>query len=177
VGVPGVVQLVASSLSMGTGIGGGGGNSSAIVGLLLRFVEGEVMEEYIDRRGRLGHLLSTIAEMKKRNVAHLDVKPDNILATEQDRKPVLFDFGTARPCNKPTSDDLGSIFARDSEGCEGAEIVRSGPFGCVQRSEDHPLGPVRVLSPGQGWQRHRRLVGRGHLRDRTDEERANPFHP
>ena len=122
-GAAGVVQLAASSLSLRTAAG-------AFVYLLLEYVEGQVMEDYIEQRGKLPlgeaqemlhHLLTTVAEMKKRNWSHLDIKPDNILVSATDGKPILFDFGTARPSNEQTSDNLGTRFFEAPEIGEGGE--------------------------------------------------------
>ena len=116
-GVPGVVQMVASSNVGGTG-----------VCLLLKHVDGQVLEEYIEERGCLSlhetwhlmkQLVATLVEMKKAGLSHLDIKPDNCLVTAKDRRLVLFDFGTARPCDRLTSDDLGTVFFDAPEICRG----------------------------------------------------------
>ena len=116
-GVPGVVQMVASSNVGGTG-----------VCLLLKHVDGQVLEEYIEERGCLSlretwhlmkQLVATLVEMKKAGLSHLDIKPDNCLVTTKDRRLVLFDFGTARPCGRLTSDDLGTVFFDAPEICRG----------------------------------------------------------
>ena len=118
-GVSGVVQLVASS------------HIGSTVCLLLKHVDGQVLEEYIEQRGCLSlpetwglmkQLVATLVEMKKKaGLSHLDIKPDNCLVTtnSKDRRLILFDLGTARPCDRPTCDDLGSVFFDAPEICRG----------------------------------------------------------
>ena len=118
-GVSGVVQLVASS------------HIGSTVCMLLKHVDGQVLEEYIEQRGCLSlfeawglmkQLVATLVEMKKKaGLSHLDIKPDNCLVTtnSKDRRLILFDLGTARPCDRPTCDDLGSVFFDAPEICRG----------------------------------------------------------
>ena len=128
-GAAGVVQLAASSSLLRTGAGTANSDGTFVY-LLLEYVKGQVMEDYIEQRGKLPlgeaqemmrHLLTTVAEMKKRNWSHLDIKPDNILVSATERKPILFDFGTARPSNKQTSDNLGTRFFEAPEIGEGGK--------------------------------------------------------
>ena len=162
-GAAGVVQLAASSSSLRTGAGTGTANSTGTVYLLLEYVKGQVMEDYIEQRGKLTlgeaqemmrHLLTTVAEMKKRNWSHLDIKPDNILVSATDRKPILFDFGTARPSNEQTSDNLGTRFFEAPEIGEGGEpydpppadvfsigkVILVALFSCHPRGEASAAG-------------------------------------
>ena len=117
-GVSGVVQLVATS------------HIGSTVCMLLKHVDGQVLEEYIEQRGCLSlseawglmkQLVTTLVEMKRvGGLSHLDIKPDNCLVTTgKDRRLILFDLGTARPCDRPTSDDLGSVFFDAPEICRG----------------------------------------------------------
>ena len=74
--------------------------------LLTEFLEGSPLDRLLARRPRnrlaVGdalrvacHLGAALAHLHERGLAHLDVKPANVIVTR--RRPVLFDLGTARP--------------------------------------------------------------------------------
>ena len=53
------------------------------------FTQAEIMD-------LLGPLLDGLGHVHRSGLAHLDIKPDNILLRREDKRPVLLDFGAAR---------------------------------------------------------------------------------
>lgn len=78
------------------------GRADDIPHLVLEYVDGPTLDEQLDdgpldstEAALLGtHLLSALAVVHDRGMAHVDVKPDNVLI--RDGRPVLVDFGSAR---------------------------------------------------------------------------------
>ena len=73
--------------------------------IVMEFVEGETLEEFLERRGRLKEeelreilipLLAGLSTVHAKDIMHRDIKPKNIILREKSRLPVLVDFGLAR---------------------------------------------------------------------------------
>jgi formylglycine-generating enzyme required for sulfatase activity len=69
------------------------------------YVRGESLRALIRREGRLSEararqillpILDGLAYAHAKGVLHRDLKPDNIILRENDQRPILIDFGTAR---------------------------------------------------------------------------------
>ena len=76
--------------------------------VLLEYVDGPDLAEAIDDNGALdpvdaallgAHLLPAIADLHRRGLAHLDVKPENVVL--RDGRPMLVDFGSTRRIGSP----------------------------------------------------------------------------
>lgn len=93
---PGLPRLVAD------------GTESADAYVLLEYVDGPDLAEAIDDTGAVdavdvallgGQLLPALVDLHRRGLAHLDVKPENVVL--RDGRPVLVDFGSARVIGSP----------------------------------------------------------------------------
>ena len=76
--------------------------------LLVEYVDGPDLAEAIDDTGPMdpvdaallgAHLLPALADLHRRGLAHLDVKPENVVL--RDGRPVLVDFGSSRRIGSP----------------------------------------------------------------------------
>lgn len=75
--------------------------------VVLQYLDGDPLDEVLDdgpldRRATalLGvQLLSAVTALHRRGLAHLDVKPENVMIVGH--RPVLVDFGSARPIGSP----------------------------------------------------------------------------
>ncbi|MEO0157097.1 MAG: serine/threonine-protein kinase [candidate division WOR-3 bacterium] len=79
------------------------GNEGGLLYLVMQFIPGVTLDKIIKERGRLSlqeallytyQLLSALSYAHNKGVIHRDVKPSNLLCT-QDGKAYLFDFGIA----------------------------------------------------------------------------------
>jgi serine/threonine protein kinase len=103
-------------------------------------------------------LLPALTSLHRRGLAHLDVKPENVVL--RDARPVLLDFGTARALgsSQPAGRPVGTpgYAAPEQEACEPvsiamdlyglgmvlAEAVAGGPIARPADIPSSPLAPV-----------------------------------
>src|SRR5947209_232034 len=96
--------------------------------LLFEYVEGPTLEDSVAREGPLDpvdvvllgmQLAGTLRYLHGRHVVHLDVKPSNVCL--RDGRPVLIDFGIARPAGttRPPGAPVGSAPFMAPEQCRG----------------------------------------------------------
>jgi len=80
------------------------GTKDPVPHIVLEYFDGPALDEEIDENGALtgveaavlgAQLLPAVASLHHRGLAHLDLKPENVVL--RDARPVLLDFGTARP--------------------------------------------------------------------------------
>ena len=69
-------------------------------------------------------LLTSLCQLRKLRIVHADIKPDNVLVTEDKRKVVLADFGSAS----------------DAEDCEITPYLVSRYYRAPEVSLGHPYG-------------------------------------
>jgi DNA-directed RNA polymerase subunit RPC12/RpoP len=91
----------------------------------MEFVEGETLENLIQRSGRLevklaleiaAQVAAGLAAVHKKNLIHRDIKPSNIMVSLEDggaRTVKIIDLGLAKAINEPPSDGhpLGPVLA------------------------------------------------------------------
>src|SRR6185295_8624908 len=90
------------------------GEAAGRLWFTMPYVQGESVRDRLRREGRLGiddairitrEAAQGLAYAHKQNIVHRDVKPENILLTE-DGSTVVADFGIARALNVPPTEDL-----------------------------------------------------------------------
>lgn len=102
----------------------------------MEYIEGGSLMDYVEQTETcslqeeealeiIREVASALSEMHKHRMNHLDVKPDNILMSEEG-KAVLIDFGTAHKFSE--SDDESSLLAITSGGFSPLEIGRIEDF-------------------------------------------------
>jgi serine/threonine protein kinase len=143
------------------------GTDSAVPHILLEYVDGPALDEEIDENGALGpeqaavlgaQLLPAISTLHHRGLAHLDLKPENVVL--RDARPILLDFGTARPIGsrQPAGRPVGTAgyAAPEQEACEPvstamdlyglgmvlAEAVTGRPIPKATELPSSPLAPI-----------------------------------
>jgi serine/threonine protein kinase len=97
--------------------------------VVTEYVDGPTLADVIDDDGPLTpeetallgtQLLSALAQLHRRGLAHLDVKPENVVL--RDGRPVLIDFGSSRRLGslQPAGKPVGTVgySAPEMEGCE-----------------------------------------------------------
>lgn len=72
--------------------------------LVMEYIDGPDLDEELDRTGPMSpanaalmcvQVLAVIVDLHRRGLAHLDLKPENVVL--RDGRPVVIDFGSARP--------------------------------------------------------------------------------
>jgi eukaryotic-like serine/threonine-protein kinase len=102
--------------------------------ILIEYIAGPALDEEIDENGAMGaeeaallgaQLLPALASLHDRGLAHLDVKPANVVL--RDGHPILLDFGAARPIGSlqhagfPVGTD--GYIAPEQEACEPVSVA------------------------------------------------------
>jgi serine/threonine protein kinase len=102
--------------------------------LLLEYVDGPSLADELEDNGTLStaeaallgaQLLPALMALHRRGLAHLDVKPDNIVL--RDGRPVLIDFGSARRIGspQPAGHPVGTegYASPEQESCEPVSVA------------------------------------------------------
>ena len=147
--------------------------------IVMEYAEGETLSEFLKRRKTLGEadlkailfpILDGLEEVHGADFLHRDVKPGNIIIRDEDRSPVLLDFGAARQAIGARSRSVTSIVTPgyapieqySSRGDQGpwTDIYALGgvcyhaltgdvPDDATDRVRDDPLVPVAERCAGQ----------------------------
>ena len=147
--------------------------------IVMEYAEGETLSEFLKRRKTLGEadlkailfpILDGLEEVHEANFLHRDVKPGNIIIRDEDRSPVLLDFGAARQAIGARSRSVTSIITPgyapieqySSRGDQGpwTDIYALGavcyhaltghvPDDATDRVRNDPLVPVAERCVGQ----------------------------
>jgi serine/threonine protein kinase len=94
------------------------GTTDAVPWIALEYVDGPTLADELDDAGPLAvtdaalmgvQLLTALRALHQRGIAHLDVKPDNVLL--RDGRPILIDFGSARKigAGQPAGHPVGTL--------------------------------------------------------------------
>ncbi|MDX6248863.1 MAG: eukaryotic-like serine/threonine-protein kinase [Kribbellaceae bacterium] len=105
------------------------GTRDPVPHILVEYVDGPALDEELDENGALtaaeaavlgAQLLPAVASLHDRGLAHLDLKPENVVL--RDRRPILLDFGTARPIGslQPAGHPVGTTgyTSPEQDACE-----------------------------------------------------------
>jgi eukaryotic-like serine/threonine-protein kinase len=107
----------------------GDGTGEAVPHLVMEYVDGPALDEALDRVGPIpaadaallgAQILSAVADLHRRGLAHLDLKPANVVL--RDGRPIVIDFGSARriggvqPAGRPVG--TAGYAAPEQEACE-----------------------------------------------------------
>ena len=110
------------------------GTSDPMPYILIEYINGPALDEEIDENGAISaeeaavlgaQLLPALASLHDRGLAHLDVKPANVVL--RDGQPILLDFGAARPIGSlqnagfPVGTD--GYIAPEQEACEPVTLA------------------------------------------------------
>jgi serine/threonine protein kinase len=110
------------------------GTSDPMPHILIEYIDGPALDEEIEENGAIGaeeaallgaQLLPAIVSLHDRGLAHLDVKPANVVL--RDGHPILLDFGAARPIGSlqhagfPVGTD--GYIAPEQEACEPVSVA------------------------------------------------------
>ena len=147
--------------------------------IVMEYAEGETLSEFLKRSKTLGEadlkailfpILDGLEEVHEANFLHRDVKPGNIIIRDEDRSPVLLDFGAARQAIGARSRSVTSIITPgyapieqySSRGDQGpwTDIYALGavcyhaltgdvPADATDRVRNDPLVPVAERCAGQ----------------------------
>jgi serine/threonine protein kinase len=94
------------------------GTNETVPHLLIEYIDGPSLADELDENGALSpaevallgaQLLAAVRSLHHRGLAHLDLKPDNIVL--RDSRPILIDFGSARPLGslQPPDRPVGTL--------------------------------------------------------------------
>ncbi|MFG1815411.1 serine/threonine-protein kinase [Kribbella sp. NPDC049174] len=110
------------------------GSDDTIPHLLLEYVDGPTLADELDEHGALpenevallgAQVLPALMTLHDRGLAHLDVKPDNVVLC--DGRPILIDFGTARAIGspQPAGHPVGTVgyASPDQEACTPVSVA------------------------------------------------------
>jgi serine/threonine protein kinase len=84
------------------------GSAAPIPHVLIEYIDGPSLADELDENGALSpvevallgaQILSAVRSLHTRGLAHLDLKPDNLVL--RDSHPILIDFGSARALGSP----------------------------------------------------------------------------
>lgn len=102
--------------------------------VVTEYVDGPTLADLVDEDGALSsvevallgtQLLSALTQLHRRGLAHLDVKPENVVL--RDGRPVLIDFGSARQLasKQPAGSPVGTFgyAAPEMEACEPVSVA------------------------------------------------------
>jgi eukaryotic-like serine/threonine-protein kinase len=109
------------------------GTGDPVPHILIEYIDGPALDEEIDKNGAIGaeeaallgaQLLPAVASLHQRGLAHLDLKPANVVL--RDGHPMLLDFGTAGPIgtSQPAGQPVGTegYCAPEQEACEPVSL-------------------------------------------------------
>ena len=147
--------------------------------IVMEYAEGETLSQYLERKQTMKEsdlkeilypVLDGLEEVHGADFLHRDVKPGNIILRDEDRSPVLLDFGAARQVVGARSRSVTSIITPgyapieqySSRGDQGpwTDIYALGavcyhaltgdvPDDATDRVRDDPLVPVAERCAGQ----------------------------
>lgn len=105
------------------------GTKEPVPHIVVEYVDGPALDEELDDNGALpaeeaavlgAQLLPAVASLHRRGLAHLDLKPENVVL--RDSRPILLDFGSARSIGslQPAGHPVGTegYAAPEQEACE-----------------------------------------------------------
>jgi serine/threonine protein kinase len=105
------------------------GTEDAVPHLVMEYIDGPALDEELDRSGPMGavaagiigaQVLSAVGDLHRRGLAHLDLKPANVVL--RDGRPVVIDFGASRrigslqPAGRPVG--TAGYAAPEQEDCQ-----------------------------------------------------------
>jgi serine/threonine protein kinase len=110
------------------------GTSDPLPHILIEYIDGPALDEEIDKNGAIGaeeaallgaQLLPAVASLHHRGLAHLDLKPANIVL--RDGHPILLDLGLAAPIGalQDAGHPVGTegYCAPEQEACEPVSVA------------------------------------------------------
>ena len=118
----------------------------------MEFVEGETLESFFKRSGRLEittaleitrQVTAGLAAVHKQKLVHRDIKPSNIMVNFEEEGAVsakIIDLGLAKAVNQPGSQTVISTFGRFAGTPEYASPEQFGGIGVDIRSDLYSLG-------------------------------------
>ena len=115
--------------------------------ITMELVEGKTLSELIPKEGcRLGLLLDhavamtdAVSAAHRKGITHRDLKPDNIMVTDDGRVKVL-DFGLAKLREKGTDDVAATQLAADAQTAEG-KILGTVAYMSPEQAEGKAVDP------------------------------------